>query len=166
MFCMRCGAAMAEREMDGTTRWGCTSCSFILYRDPKVAVGVVTAQNGRVLLTQRNHQPKMGEWSFPSGFVDYGEKLESAAEREVWEETGVRVRVDALLGVFSETGAPVVFIAYAGTIVGGEPVAGPESIAIGFFAPEEAPPLAFPHDAEILRRWTAQNGAAGDTGAA
>jgi len=101
-FCSRCGRPREERTVRGRQRQVCTGCERIAYTDPKVAVGVVAARDGAVLLTQRNHQPKMGEWSFPSGFVDAGERVEDAAVREVKEETGIDVRVERLLGVFSE----------------------------------------------------------------
>lgn len=152
-FCPRCGQALEERVIDGKVRRACPRCSYIYYRDPKVAVGVVTGHGGAVLLTRRNHEPKMGEWSFPSGFVDAGEPVEDAAVREVKEETGVDVRIDRLLGVFSASGSPVIFIAYAATVVGGEATPGPECMAVDFFPPDRMPDLAFPHDGEILRRW-------------
>ena len=153
-FCPRCGHRLEEREIDGKLRSACPSCSFIQYRDPKVAVGVVTARDGAVLLTRRNHEPKMGLWSFPSGFVDAGEPVEAAAIREVKEETGVDVAIDRLIGIFSEAGNPVIFIAYAAAVVGGELEPGPECMAVDFFLPERMPELAFPHDGEILRRWS------------
>lgn len=152
-FCARCGQSLHEREIEGRVRLACSSCTYIHYRDPKVAVGVVTARAGAVLLTRRNHEPKMGLWSFPSGFVDAGEQVEDAAVREVKEETSVDVRIDRLLGVFSQAGNPVIFIAFAATVIGGEPEPGPECMAVDFFPRERMPELAFPHDGEILRRW-------------
>lgn len=63
------------------------------------------------------------------------------------------MRIDRLLGVFSQPGNPVIFIAYAATVVGGEPEAGDECLAVDFFPNDRMPELAFPHDGEILRRW-------------
>jgi ADP-ribose pyrophosphatase YjhB (NUDIX family) len=155
-FCMRCGTRMEEQEHEGQMRPVCPACGFILFRDPKVATGVIVERAGRVLMVQRNHYPRLGLWSFPSGYVDQGERVESAAARETWEEAGIRVSVDALLGVFSEEGNPAVFIAYTGTILEGEPEPGPESRAVAFFAPDDLPPLAFDHDREIVDQWVAQ----------
>jgi 8-oxo-dGTP diphosphatase len=42
-----------------------------------------------VLLIERAHPPFAGEWAFPGGFVDENESAETAAQRELWEETGV-----------------------------------------------------------------------------
>jgi 8-oxo-dGTP diphosphatase len=152
-FCPMCGAAIEEREAFGRIRPVCPACGHVHFHDPKVAVGVLVEQGGKLLLTRRNHEPKMGEWSFPSGYVESGEMLEDAAVRETKEETGVDVQIDALLGVFSETGERIIFVAYAGFAIGGEPVPGDEAMEVAYFTPELLPPPAFPHDPDIVRRW-------------
>ena len=57
-----------------------------------------------------------------------------------------------MIGVFSQAQHPVVVVAYSATETGGELIAGPECLDLGFFAPDALPPLAFPRDAEIVRR--------------
>lgn len=52
---------------------------------------------GRILLVQRTDS---GHWCMPGGACDVGESPSAAAEREAWEETGLRVRARRLLGVF------------------------------------------------------------------
>jgi len=157
-FCGRCATPLV-RAAGPAGQPGCPACGFVLYANPKVAAGVVATRNGEILLVRRDHEPKMGEWSFPSGFVDAGEVVEEAAAREAWEETGVRVRPDRLLGVFSTPGDPVVFVAYAATCVAGEPTPRHEVQAAAFFAPDRLPPLAFPHDPAILAAWRSGAGA-------
>jgi ADP-ribose pyrophosphatase YjhB (NUDIX family) len=104
-------------------------------------------------LVRRNHEPRFGEWSFPSGYVDAGEALEDAAIREVREETGLEVRLDALIGAFSSAGERVIFLPYAGRVVRGRIEIGRECQDVRFFDTEEVPPLAFDHDEGILRDW-------------
>jgi 8-oxo-dGTP diphosphatase len=111
--------------------------------------------DGGIVLEKRAHEPKLGLWSFPSGFVDAGEPLESAAIREVEEETGLLIEIDRLLGVYSAAGERTIFIAYAGTVIGGELVAGEECFEVGTFAPDGLPDLAFPHDGAIIEAWAA-----------
>jgi ADP-ribose pyrophosphatase YjhB (NUDIX family) len=120
-----------------------------------VAVGVVVAKDGGIVLGKRNHDPKMGCWSFPSGFVDAGEVVEEAAARECLEETGLEVGIDKLLGVYSAQGERVIFLAFAGRAIGGKLEAGDECIEVGVFPPEGLPELAFPNDEAIMQAWTA-----------
>lgn len=128
-----------------------------VYRDPKVAVAVIIADQRGILLQQRAIDPRMGLWTFPSGYVDRGEQVERAAEREIWEELGLCVTLTHLLGVYSESGNPVVLIVYTGVVpASSTPVVQEEEIAaIGFFAPDDLPPLAFDHDAQIIADWQA-----------
>jgi ADP-ribose pyrophosphatase YjhB (NUDIX family) len=102
----------------------------------------------------------MGSWSFPSGFVDAGEVVEEAARRECQEETGLEVRIDKLLGVYSSEGERVIFVAYAGTAVGGEMEAGEECIEVRVFDPDALPELAFPNDKAVLEAWAAHRAGA------
>lgn len=46
----------------------------------------------RILLIRRGHEPLKGEWSIPGGMLELGESLEEGVSREVWEETGLKVR--------------------------------------------------------------------------
>jgi 8-oxo-dGTP diphosphatase len=125
-----------------------------VYRDPKVAVAVIIAREGRILLQQRAMEPRKGLWTFPSGYVDRGEQVERAAEREVVEELGLTARLTHLLGVYSEPGNPVVLIVYTGDVDGTEPTMQAEEISdIGWFAPDDLPPLAFDHDPAIITDW-------------
>ncbi len=153
-FCLNCGNELAEREVDGALRPACESCGYVHYTDPKVAVGVLIGDDqGRVLLMQRAHHPRRELWSYPSGFVDAGEKIEDAAIRETQEEICVTVELDGLLGLHSETGNRVILVVYHGHIVEGEPRPGPESMAVDYFPADTLPELAFDRDRGIILDW-------------
>ena len=57
-------------------------------------------RRGPILLVERARNPLKGFWSLPGGLVETGERLEDAVRREVFEETGLRVRPVELFGVF------------------------------------------------------------------
>ncbi len=59
---------------------------------PRVAVGAIVIRDGKVLLVKRGHPPALDFWSIPGGAVKLGEPLEKAAEREVFEETGIVIK--------------------------------------------------------------------------
>lgn len=71
---------------------------------PLLAVDIIIAIKDQpnqpiVLIKRRN--PPLG-WALPGGFVDVGEMLEQAATREAQEETGLKVRLETLLGCYSD----------------------------------------------------------------
>lgn len=135
-----------------------TAGSAPVYRDPKLAVAVIIAdERGGILLQQRAMEPRRGLWTFPSGYVDRGEQMERAAEREVREELGMAVRLTHLLGVYSEPENPVVLVVYTGEVPSDSaPIIQESEIsAIGYFLPDNLPPLAFAHDDAIIADWQA-----------
>lgn len=141
-FCPRCGHALSSRciKTGEPNRLCCSGCEFIFYLDPKLAAGVVTEYQGRVLLLRRAIEPAYGAWVFPGGFVDRGEHPEQAAVREAREEAGVEVRLGGLLGIYSHPpGSPVILIVYRGTVTDGEPRALDESLEAGLFFPATLP---------------------------
>nr|MDO8061761.1 NUDIX hydrolase [Candidatus Freyrarchaeum guaymaensis] len=66
---------------------------------PLVGVGGVVFDGGRVLLVKRGSQPSYGKWSIPGGLVELGETVADACVREVYEETGLIVKVKRLIDV-------------------------------------------------------------------
>ena len=133
----------------------CSECGRVIYSDPKVAVAAIVPMGDGIVLLRRAIEPQMGMWSFPSGYVDRGEELERALEREVLEECGLTVRVNWLVGVYSEAGQAVVLVVYHADVVSGELTAGDETSEARVFALEEMPELAFEHDDRIVRDWRA-----------
>lgn len=69
-------------------------------RETAVFVGAVVRQNDRILLVRQAAGHSLeGQWTVPWGRIEHGESPSAAAIREIWEEGGVRVEVEGLLGV-------------------------------------------------------------------
>jgi ADP-ribose pyrophosphatase YjhB (NUDIX family) len=101
-----------------------------------------------ILLMRRSDN---GFWGLPGGYVDAGESVVEAAAREVLEETGWRVEVGRLLGVYSDPARQVIdygegcrvqavnlcFEALAREA--GTPTTPEETLEIGFYAWDALP---------------------------
>ncbi len=102
----------------------------------------------RLLLTRRSDN---GEWCMPGGGIDAGERPAEAAQREVLEETGLRVRVTGLLGVYSDPDLVVVYpdgnrvqimgVLFRAEIVEGTAGLSDEVTEVGWFTAAEAAEL-------------------------
>ncbi len=69
---------------------------------PHIGVGVLLIRNNQLLLVKRKYNPDAGYWSIPGGHLDLGERVETAAEREAFEETGFKVKVSKLAGIIDK----------------------------------------------------------------
>jgi ADP-ribose pyrophosphatase YjhB (NUDIX family) len=141
-YCPRCSGHMVEQQAGTRVRPVCSSCGLVIYDNPKLVAAVIPVRDGKVALVRRGMRPRRGAWVFPGGYVDNGESVEDAARRETWEETGLRVRLEGLLGVYSRTGEESVLVVYAGQVVDGTLVAGDEQTEAAWFAPDALPPAA------------------------
>lgn len=154
-YCPTCGHRLEDCEAFGRVRRACPVCNRIVFHDLKVAAGVLVEREGKVLLVRRNAGPRRGTWSFPAGFVEFDEHPAETAVRECREETGLEVELTGILDVIGPepAGAANIVIVYRARIVGGELRAGDDADQVGFFAPEELPPLAFRATQIALDKW-------------
>lgn len=102
---------------------------------------VVVLHEGRVLLTKRED---FEVWCVPSGGVEPGETIQEAAIRETVEESGYRVEVDRLVGVYSTLGDwpdmhSCAFAAHPVSNVAGALKTPDEVLAVDWFDPSDLP---------------------------
>jgi 8-oxo-dGTP diphosphatase len=129
---------------------------------PSVTVDVVVVARldgrSKVLLVRRKKPPFDGCWAIPGGFVEPNEPLETAAQRELREETGLRVSHLQQFHTFGDPGRDprgwtisVAFLALMDWQEGAswQLQAGSDAAKVGWFDLDELPVLAFDHE-EIL----------------
>ena len=160
-FCPLCGGGLAFEPVPPDQREHpvCSQCRFIFYMNPKVVACTIPELDGRVLLTRRTINPARGLWTYPGGYVDYGETVTDAAMRETWEETGLKVDLDGLVGVYTFPGAPVIIV-YNARVMSGTLTPCSENDLLEWCAPTDIPweRLAFPSTRAALRDWVGARG--------
>jgi NAD+ diphosphatase len=88
-FCGRCGTPLKPRETERAKE--CPQCGLLHF--PRLAPAVIVLiERGRELLMARSRRFAPGVYSVLAGFVEPGETLEEAVEREVFEEVGIRIK--------------------------------------------------------------------------
>jgi ADP-ribose pyrophosphatase YjhB (NUDIX family) len=115
------------------------------YITPKVDVRGAVVRDGKILLIQERADEM---WAMPGGWADLGNSPASVAEREVWEESGFRVRAEKVVAVIDANRIePMEFyhaykIIFLCKLLDGEPRTSHETLAVDFFDPNHLPPLS------------------------
>jgi len=157
-FCPQCGDAAFETRVprrDDRPRPCCLSCGYVHYVGPVVAAGTILHDGaGRLCLVRRAHEPGLGKWSFPGGFVDLDEEPAAAALREAREETGYDAELGSLVGAYGSLGPRrkrVVILVYAARVKGApDPETASEEVAeLRWFHRDELPWNDFAFDSSV-----------------
>lgn len=135
-------------------------------KNPIPTIDAIIEKEGKIVLVKRNTEPFKELWAIPGGHVDYGETVEHATIREAEEETGLKIRLKEILGVYSRPDRnpdkhtmATVFVA---EVVDGRLKAGSDTIDAKWVSLNEIDfdNLAFDH-AQILRdylKWRKSKG--------
>ena len=152
--CPTCRGAVTIRTVDGQWRPYCPQCQVILQLGPKLVATVLVGDYSKLLMVQRSYGEEKGRWALPGGYVEQGEVVEEAAAREALEETGLKVDITGLVGLFSAPGRAIVVAAYGAKAIGGALTTESWEIdGAGYFSVDDLPPLAFPQDDRIIAQW-------------
>ena len=90
-YCPKC--ASPKFEITGERSLKCGDCGFHFFVNASAAVAaVVTDGKGRLMLVKRGIEPNYGKLDLPGGFVDHNETVETAVERELFEELGLKIK--------------------------------------------------------------------------
>lgn len=141
-YCLRCGKPLVKGQVDGEPRDLCPDCGWVYYPHLKVGAGGLIEESGKILLVKRARPPWQGYWYLPAGYVECDEEPSSAAVREVFEETGLNVRVLGLRDVYYYGDDPRgsgVLILYNCQVVGGKLALSSESIELQYFGVHDLP---------------------------
>lgn len=127
---------------------------MVLKRHPLLTVDIIIYTPDGIVLVRRGREPYKGRWALPGGFVHYGERVEDAAVREAEEETGLRVRLQKLVGVYSDPERDprghVISICFLAEKIGGKLMASDDAVEARVFKRIPWRELAFDH-AKILK---------------
>lgn len=139
-YCPTCATELATRTEGGRERVACPACGFVHFGDFSIGVGGVVVRDGKYLLIRRGQEPRRGWWQIPGGYVEHDEPFDQAVVREVYEEAGVRARVENVVGLRHSLGAPSanVYVIFRLRYAEGDPAAdGKEITGAGFFSLSE-----------------------------
>jgi len=133
----------------------------LAHLSPLLAVEAVVIRDEKILLIQRQDD---GLWAVPGGLAEVGESLAQAAERELWEEAGVRGKAVQLLGMYDSLKWPMrtrmqlctaQFLIHTNenparhTKAESESSPLAESLAVGFFDVDSLPEMSKGHEQRI-----------------
>lgn len=133
-------------DIGGKDRLACTICEFVHWDNPKPVTATLVPLDSGIVLVKRRFEPFVDDWCLPGGFMENSETPEESAEREVFEETGLEVKVEKLLGASAPGhGINVIILFYLAKPVGGSLIAGDDASDVGTFDAASLPKnIAFP----------------------
>lgn len=113
-------------------------------RPVPATIGVVFKQ-GNVLLVRRANPPDVGKWGFPGGKIEWGESIESAAVREILEETGISAKARQIVTALDcydirereRLHQHFILIAVLCDWISGAPLGGDDALEARWFSREE-----------------------------
>jgi 8-oxo-dGTP diphosphatase len=156
--CPRCRSELVLGSLADEQRevLHCPACGLVIFDNPAPTASALVVRDGRLMLTRRARPPYEGMWDVPGGFVEPLEHPEQAVRRELLEETGLKVEVGPLVGVFTDVygddGVATFNLYYAASVLSGDEQPADDVSEIGWFGLAEIPlnEVAFANGREAI----------------
>lgn len=147
-YCQYCGSELSLKFHERRERLYCENCNLYCWENPLPGIAAIVLNDNKtkILLIKRGVAPQKGKWALPGGFVDKDELPQSAAIRELREETGLIGKNPQLLDVtlqLSPTFGGVIAIGFVFEITNGDLKPGDDAIDTRYFDLSNLPEIAF-----------------------
>ena len=152
-YCPYCGEGIINKIEVDVIREYCQSCIVFFYDNPLPVVSTILMKDRMVLLVKRKNKPYKGKWCLPSGFAETGESIQTAALRELEEETGIKGKITGLVDADSNKNyfyGDLIFHTFEVEQIGGVLQAGDDAIDVKYFSIFDTPKLAFKSNTEAV----------------
>lgn len=155
-YCPHCGENISRRLEGEIERDYCLSCGVFFYDNPLPVASSIVVHKREVLLVKRKFDPYKGMWCLPSGFAESGESIETAALRELQEETGIGGKIIDFVcadSIYNKIYGDLIFITYEVEWIRNNLMAGDDAEEVKFFPLNGIPPLAFESNKKAVNRY-------------
>ncbi len=154
--CPYCGNKITSKKEGDILRLYCPFCKTYFYENPLPVVSCIHSVSRKILLVKRGNRPYKGKWCLPTGFAETGESIESAALRELREESGIKGKIISLVDVDSVTSryyGDLTFITFEVEQIGGKPEAGDDATHVKYFPIDRLPVLPFKSNVKAIKAY-------------
>lgn len=157
-YCPQCRSELIKKEIDNIQRMYCTNCRYIQYINPLPGVCVLVDKDRKVLIGKRSNQAaESNKWCLPCGFIEHHETFLDAAHREVFEETGLEIRIKSLINISSNHISPhlhTLVPVLTASVVGGQLNPGDDIKALTWLSKNDPfPEMAFEADKFVIEKY-------------
>jgi ADP-ribose pyrophosphatase YjhB (NUDIX family) len=155
--CSFCGSGFRNAEPWPKT---CQQCGNTSYLNPIPVVVLLVPVGEGLVVARRNIEPKKGTLVLPGGYLDLGETWQEGAQREMYEETGIKVSVSGISLYDVQNGLDntlvIVGLAEKQPVSCLQPFSSPETQEISLI--EGPVELGFPLHNLVVRRYFSEAG--------
>lgn len=134
-YCSYCGSKLKIYSSDtgDVSHYQCSGCDEIYKIHPLIIAGCIAEYEDKILLCKRAIEPRIGYWTFPSGYMENNETVMQAAIRETAEEANAFVTDTKLYALINCPRVNQVHAIVRGKMKNSNMSPGLESSEVGFF---------------------------------